>query len=1251
MILGIFIKNIEPTGLMIKSLLKNIVFLWLGVATFMAGVVYYLVIDKNNQTGSEVFYQQKLQKKINLELINGRQEVKQIKEQYLATNPKSFQQIKINTKLPYYIFKNGRLSYWSSNAYIPEYETIKNIQFEEFIEFNQSQGIFLKEDFTLGSDQISVVSIISLYQHYQNQNDYLQSGYNEQIFKPFPLKISKKPFQKSLEIKSGQGSDLFYFSAPQIDKSLNTEIPKNTLIFLGVSLIFLALYFLGKVKALARVHKFGTALLVLFGFGTALRVIMLLTGLPFSISNKEFLNPTFYEGNLLSPTFGDTVINGAFLLVFLTFSAYYFYRSQFFSSVAKTRPFIKSVLSVLLVIGVMALGHFMGQKIENIYENSMYNLGYSLDLGFSKYRLISFIYYFLLLCNYFLTSHIAINIFLKIHANTRIGFFHWLYGFIAGSLIFFFFLNSSVYFVFSGIFFFAVYYFKLARFFYSLRFQTLLYFILAAFCFAMISIVAVEKQESKKNLLDKRNFGLKYLADNDLLGEGLLDRFGKLIRTDSSIVNTFSRQNLTSESISQQIKDAKLDMYFDKYDVDVKVFDASGNSFNPDETESNLTSWEQKYRQDKYKTGVKDLYFINENGNNFLKEYVLFNQIFSGQNPIGTIVLDLKLKDENTNSVYPELLLDKKYVQNPESKQYSYGIFDQNGRLIFNSGSFNYMMYFPVKNLETQQIFESEQSINGYIHLAIKGSKGRIIVVSQQDTNLKKLLSNFSFLFLMSIMGISLLLSLFALMNGFKSFSMNFSTKIQLYLNGAFLLPLIILIILTLSVVRTTLVTIQEKSFLDNTKNIASTVKLHIENYQNGKMSKGFFENEINELSRNTKVDINLYDQAGRLTFSTRPLVYQYHLLSTFLNPEAYSKIIEQKANETIGDEALGTLNYKTVYLGIKSGSNQSLGVVGIPFFDSKTMLDQQVKEVVATILIIFLFMFLLLLVLSYFASSNLTAPLKLIAQKLKKTNLDKLDESIEWGSNDEIGLMTRSYNKMLKKLNESKLALSQSEKQTAWREMAKQVAHEIKNPLTPMKLSIQQLQRTLPMDDPKSRDRIQRALNSLNEQIDNISEIANSFSEFAKMPVPRNERFELVATVQKTTDLYSQNNNIKIDFDSKETEIFVLGDRMLVNRVITNLILNGIQSVPPIRLPEIKVKVYKNEEENFGMIEVKDNGSGIPEEIRKKVFIPNFSTKVGGSGLGLAMAKRGIEHAGGNIWFETEEGVGTTFFIDLPIF
>ncbi|MBK9936582.1 MAG: hypothetical protein IPP05_21335 [Cytophagaceae bacterium] len=127
---------------MFKSLLKNKVFLWLGVITLVAGVIYYLVVDKNNYTGSDFFYQRKLQKKISLEINNAQIESNQIKEQYNATNPKSFQQIKIATLFPYYIYKNGKISYWSNNNYIPEYETIKNIKNTELIEFHQNKGIF-----------------------------------------------------------------------------------------------------------------------------------------------------------------------------------------------------------------------------------------------------------------------------------------------------------------------------------------------------------------------------------------------------------------------------------------------------------------------------------------------------------------------------------------------------------------------------------------------------------------------------------------------------------------------------------------------------------------------------------------------------------------------------------------------------------------------------------------------------------------------------------------------------------------------------------------------------------------------------------------------------------------------------------------------------------------------------------------------------------------------------------------------------
>jgi signal transduction histidine kinase len=187
-------------------------------------------------------------------------------------------------------------------------------------------------------------------------------------------------------------------------------------------------------------------------------------------------------------------------------------------------------------------------------------------------------------------------------------------------------------------------------------------------------------------------------------------------------------------------------------------------------------------------------------------------------------------------------------------------------------------------------------------------------------------------------------------------------------------------------------------------------------------------------------------------------------------------------------------------------------------------------------------------------------------------------------------------------------------------------------------------------VDNPKSKQRIERALNSLNEQIDNISEIANSFSEFAKMSVPTLVEFDLVEVIQKVADLYTTNKNSDFQLNFLEPKLMVWGDRQLMSRVLTNLIINGLQSVSIDKRPQIDISAYKNEEDSFAIVEVRDNGAGVPEEIREKVFIPNFSTKVGGSGLGLALAKRGIEHGGGNIWFETEADVGTVFYVDLPL-
>jgi len=357
-------------------------------------------------------------------------------------------------------------------------------------------------------------------------------------------------------------------------------------------------------------------------------------------------------------------------------------------------------------------------------------------------------------------------------------------------------------------------------------------------------------------------------------------------------------------------------------------------------------------------------------------------------------------------------------------------------------------------------------------------------------------------------------------------------------------------------------------------------------------------------------------------------------------------------------NESLGTKQYRTAYAGIKSYDGRLLGVLSIPYFYARPELDRQIIEVISSALSIFTGLFLFFLILSYFASNVLTKPLKLLTQKIRKTNLDQPNDPLPWRSDDEIGMLIREYNRMLIKLEESKQALAQNEKQSAWREMAKQVAHEIKNPLTPMKLTLQHLQRTLPnasgaesatsTNDPAMRRVIQRTFDSLLDQIDNLSDIATSFSDFAKMPLPKNEIFEVTGVINKAADLYADDQRIVLQRQIAPGPVMVKGDRQLIGRTLTNLIINGIQSVPPDRKPVLSLRLYTNDDDV--QIEVHDNGTGIPEAIRKKVFLPNFSTKRGGSGLGLAIAKRGVEHAGGSIWFETTEGVGTSFFLSLPL-
>jgi len=286
-------------------------------------------------------------------------------------------------------------------------------------------------------------------------------------------------------------------------------------------------------------------------------------------------------------------------------------------------------------------------------------------------------------------------------------------------------------------------------------------------------------------------------------------------------------------------------------------------------------------------------------------------------------------------------------------------------------------------------------------------------------------------------------------------------------------------------------------------------------------------------------------------------------------------------------------------------------------------------------------------IVIAIFVSGWLTAPLRLLQESFAKVDLGQRNEQIEYDKDDEIGALVKEYNQKIDELAIKAQQLAQSERESAWREMAKQVAHEIKNPLTPMKLGLQHFERMYTPEDPMPKEKLQKVVQSLVEQIDGLTRIANEFSNFAKMPNPDVQEVELLTLIDGVVELFDQDDSNKVVLHKGQEKIHVVADKDMLVRIFNNLIKNALQAVQ--EKTDGLVEIYTHEGENTIEIEVRDNGKGISLDEQQNIFIPYFTTKSAGTGLGLAMVKQMVELHHGTIHFESKEGKGTSFFVDFP--
>ncbi len=404
------------------------------------------------------------------------------------------------------------------------------------------------------------------------------------------------------------------------------------------------------------------------------------------------------------------------------------------------------------------------------------------------------------------------------------------------------------------------------------------------------------------------------------------------------------------------------------------------------------------------------------------------------------------------------------------------------------------------------------------------------------------------------------------------------------------------------------------------------------------------FRDEIYRIAIIQKANFNLYDLQGQLIKSSRPQ-FDSDSVSARLDIHVLDSLkhsLEKRYVEA-SDEA--EFKYQASYSYITDDQFKPIGILHLPYYEENSFYDKELQEFLMRLGAVYLFMFLLAIALAYFISKYITRSLKTITEKLNQTRLARTNEKILIEDpSQEISQLVDSYNGMIDELELSAAKLARSEREQAWREMAKQVAHEIKNPLTPMRLSVQSFERKFDPADPEIDSKVKEFSKTLIQQIDTLSSIASAFSNFAKMPAQQNETLNVVEVVKLALDIF---NEPYIHFLTEEEVLVAKMDRTQLIRVITNLVKNAIQAVPEVADPRILVSVAS--QGDMAMITVADNGKGIEAEFKDKIFEPKFTTKSSGMGLGLGMVKTIVETYGGEISFTSQSGKGSVFSVRIP--
>lgn len=1185
---------------------------------FLLGLVTIVLLVVPSSWYSDA-YESHLLYEVQRQFLAAEEETQQNLDYILNTNelPSLFEEDKLTIKgITYLLFDEEELIYWSDDKVNASYANL--IEKAKGL-LETGTGFYYISTKVKGNK--TAVSAILIQQDFHHENNYLQSDFSFSAALDEVYNFSKQ-LKGDFIIKNSQNDSLFSLNKDPNSKGYSLINNFKTCLFFLLFLLILVgitIHFKGK-----QIFALATLALLL-----AVRFYFIQLHWPHFLYQTTLFSPTILAINEWFPNLGDTLLN-VLLLLALLISFFEVIKSKlnqvFIVSVSVSFVFYFSFGITRLVRGLV-IDSTVSFDLTNLFQLDLFSYLGLLVVAVVFYG-IFYVTTLLVVSSKLPTKKLIIIAIIVAFLNYGVQYFIGERNilFINWPLILFLFITliSRKY----------LGYYNLTR-------SLFLVLILGS-----IGSYILVHQTAQKDRRAMAVLAQKLAEEKDPIAEYLFEKEINELKKDTIFLSLLKQYWVNPEIIDDYILGNYFNGYWQGFDFQFTFCSISDELLiQPDnQLVSCLRFFDQRIASEGTPTGAFPLFQMqSETGRISYLSKVNF-QLDSVEVMVFT---EFNNKRFNQNEGYPELLLAQKEISRSIDLNYFSFAKYEALKLISNAGEYEFPSSLNSFEIDDGTIVKDKVDYRDVLFYRVNESS--IIQLVSPSNNLLDRFTAFAYLFTflaICLFAIALILPNFPIHISWRI--NDFTTKIQLFIVGILLVS-----IGAFSVASTYY--IKQQYRIKNEKNIAEKLrsvlievnqKLGAEKVLDESLTN-YMTNTLIKFSNVFYTDINLYGANGQLIATSRSEVFDIGLKARIMDDAAFNAMAFEKKQLFINNERIGGLNYLSAYVPFYNLEGEFLAYLNLPYFAKQNELEAEIASFLVSSVNIYVLIFAFSIILSVLFANYISQPLRLLREKIALLNIGASNELIKWEGTDEIGSLVKEYNRMVVKLADSVDVLARSERAGAWKEMAKQVAHEIKNPLTPMKLSIQYLKRASDDQRQDLPQRIDKTTETLIQQIDALAQIADEFSNFAKMPEPKNQVIDFLPILSNAVNLYDELESISLSTNLKQAKILADKDQLL--RVFNNIIKNGFQSVPEDRKPQIKITVALIVATNQFLIRIQDNGQGISEEDYDRIFVPNFTSKSSGMGLGLAIVKNVVEQSNGQVHFETELGVGTTFIISLP--